>query len=214
MTALILVDLQNDFMPGGALPVPHGDRTVLFANHLIRAFELVVATQDWHPAEHRSFASCYSGAKPGEVVNLAGLRQELWPDHCIQGTPGAELHSELDQDKITRVFRKGSDLAIDSYSTFFDSARQKSTGLAHFLRQRDVNEVYLMGLATEYCVKYSALDAISLGFTTYVIEDGCCGIDLQPGDTERAFGTMATQGVEIISSREVVSRLRMLGASE
>ena len=213
MTALILVDLQNDFMSGGALPVPHGDRTVPVANYLIRAFQLVVATQDWHPAEHSSFASCHPGVEPGEVVNLNGLRQEVWPDHCIQGTPGAELHSALDQDKITRVFRKGSDPAVDSYSAFFDSTRQKSTGLDHFLCQRDINEIYLMGLATEYCVKYSALDAISLGFTTYVIEDGCCGIGLQTGDTKHAFEIMATQGVRIISSKEVMNRLRMLEAS-
>ena len=189
MNALILVDLQNDFMPGGALAVPGGDKVVPVANRLSEVFAvsaLVVATQDWHPAGHGSFASQHPGARPGDVIDLDGLRQELWPDHCVQGTPGAEFHPSLDQGRIARVFRKGSDPAIDSYSTFFDNARRKSTGLGDFLRENNVEQVYIMGLATDYCVKFSVLDALSLGFKTSVIEDGCRGIDLQSGDVESA----------------------------
>ena len=190
MKALILVDLQNDFMPGAALAVPQGDAVVPVANRLSEVFvasDLVVATQDWHPADHGSFASQHTGARPGDVIELDGLRQELWPDHCVAGTPGAEFHPSLDQAKVTRVFRKGSDPAIDSYSTFFDNARRKSTGLADFLHERNVDQIYIMGLATDYCVKFSVLDALSLGFKTCIIENGCRGINLQAGDVESAF---------------------------
>ena len=216
MLALILVDLQKDFMPGGALAVPEGDELVSVANRLSEGFavsDLVVATQDWHPADHGSFASQHPGTRPGGVIELDGLRQELWPDHCVAGTPGAEFHSALDQANIGRVFRKGSDPAIDSYSTFFDNARRKSTGLADFLQESNVNKVYIMGLATDYCVKFSVLDALSLAFKTSVIEDGCRGIDIQPGDVERAFEAMTAAGAAVVSSDDVLARLAARGAA-
>ena len=200
MSALILVDLQNDFMPGGALAVPDGDAVIAVANRLVQSFELVVATQDWHPPGHGSFASQHRGKKPGDTVELDGLRQELWPDHCVQGTSCAELHADLDVRRITRVFQKGTDPRIDSYSTFFDNAHLKSTGLADYLKQKGVSEVYLMGLATDYCVKFSVLDAVELGFQANVIQDGCRGIDLQAGDVSKAIDEMKTAGAVIVSS--------------
>ncbi|MHC4199536.1 MAG: bifunctional nicotinamidase/pyrazinamidase, partial [Planctomycetota bacterium] len=132
MRALILVDLQNDFCPGGGLAVPEGDRVIPVANGLVPAFDLVVATQDWHPADHGSFASNHEGKKPGDVIDLGGLEQILWPDHCVQGTPGAEFHPDLERGRIAEVFRKGTDPAVDSYSAFFDNARRRSTGLADY----------------------------------------------------------------------------------
>ena len=200
MSALILVDLQNDFMPGGALAVPDGDAVIAVANRLVQSFDLVVATQDWHPPGHGSFASQHRGKNPGDTVELDGLRQELWPDHCVQGTSGAELHADLDVRRITRVFQKGTDSRIDSYSTFFDNAHRKSTGLADYLKQKGVSEVYLMGLATDYCVKFSVLDAVELGFQANVIQDGCRGIDLQAGDVSKAIDEMKTAGAVIVSS--------------
>ena len=201
MSALILVDLQNDFMPGGALAVPDGDAVIPVANRLLRAFDLVVATQDWHPSGHGSFASRHPGRVPGETVELDGLHQELWPDHCVQGASGAELHEDLDTARIKKVFRKGTDSHIDSYSAFFDNAQRKSTGLADYLKQNGVSEVHLMGLATDYCVKFSVLDAVKLGFKTNVIKDGCRGIDLQPGDVNRAVAEMKAAGAVIVSSK-------------
>jgi nicotinamidase/pyrazinamidase len=201
MSALILVDLQNDFMPGGALAVPDGDAVIPLANRVAASFELVVATQDWHPPGHGSFASQHPGAGPGDSIELDGLRQELWPDHCVQGTSGAELHADLDVRQITKFFQKGTDPRIDSYSTFFDNARRKSTGLADYLKEKDVGEVYLMGLATDYCVKFSVLDAVKLGFKTNMIEDGCRGINLKAGDVSRAIGEMESAGAVIVSSK-------------
>ena len=200
MKALVLVDLQYDFMPGGTLPVPLGDEIVGVANFLIPRFELVVATRDWHPADHGSFASQHPGRKPGDVIELDGVRQVLWPDHCVQGTPGAELHADLPAGHIRHVVYKGSDPHIDSYSAFFDNARKRSTGLDRYLREQDVEEVFLMGLATDYCVKFSALDAAELGFRTFVFEDGCRGIDLQPGDVDAAWQAMRQAGVTLILS--------------
>ncbi len=200
MSALILVDLQNDFMPGGALAVPDGDAVIPVANRLAQSFDLVVATQDWHPPGHGSFASQHPGKNPGDTVELDGLRQELWPDHCVQGTSGAELHDGLDVRRITRIFQKGTDPRIDSYSTFFDNAHLKSTGLGDYLKEKEVSEVYLMGLATDYCVKFSVLDAVELGFKANVIQDGCRGIDLQAGDVSKAIDEMKTAGVVIVSS--------------
>ncbi len=200
MSALILIDLQNDFMPEGALAVPDGNAVIPVANRLVRSFDLVVATQDWHPPGHSSFASQHPGKNPGDTIELDGLRQELWPDHCVQGTSGAELHADLDVRRMTRIFQKGTDPRIDSYSAFFDNAHRKSTGLADYLKEKGVSEVYLMGLATDYCVKFSVLDAVELGFRANVIQDGCRGIDLQAGDVSKAIDEMKTVGVVIVSS--------------
>ena len=203
MRALILVDLQNDFLPGGALGVPGGDQVIPVANRLMPEFDLVVATKDWHPEDHGSFAAGHPGREPGEVIELDGLDQILWPVHCVQGSYGSELAASLDVSGITKVFFKGTDPRVDSYSTFFDNAKRRSTGLADYLRDAGVDEVFLLGLATDYCVKYSALDAVGLGFRTYVVEDGCRGVDLRPGDSQRALDEMRDAGVEILHSREV-----------
>jgi nicotinamidase/pyrazinamidase len=202
MKALILVDLQNDFCPGGALPVREGDRVVPVANELGRRFELVVATQDWHPADHGSFAANHEGKQPGDVVDLNGLEQILWPVHCVQETPGAGFHPDLDRTRLAEVFHKGTDAGIDSYSGFFDNGHRKATGLGDYLKEKGVTDVYVCGLATDYCVKSSALDAVGLGFRTFVIEDACRGVDLEPGDVEKAFAEMRDAGVRVLTARE------------
>ena len=200
MKALILTDLQNDFCPGGALPVPEGDAVIPLANRLQERFELVVATQDWHPADHGSFAVSHPGHEPGETIELEGLKQILWPVHCVQSSAGAEFHPGLDTSRVARVFRKGTDPRVDSYSCFFDNGHRKATGLGDYLQQRNVTDVYLCGLALDYCVKYSALDAVGLGFTTWLIRGACRGIDQHPGDVERAVAEMREKGVQIIQS--------------
>lgn len=197
--ALILVDLQNDFLPGGALAVPHGDQVIVTANRLQPFFHLIVATQDWHPANHGSFASQHVGRQPGEIIELAGLPQVLWPDHCVQNSVGAELSSQLNTRSITRVFHKGIERDLDSYSGFFDNGGRRATGLEQSLREANVSDVYIMGLATDYCVKYTALDAVRLGFKTHLIEDGCRGVDLKLGDSQRAIEAMRAAGVSITS---------------
>jgi len=198
--ALIIVDVQYDFIPGGALPTIRGDEVVPVMNRLQPHFDFVVATQDWHPPNHGSFASNHPGKKPGDVVDLFGLEQILWPDHCVQNSHGAELHRDLDRSRIDEIVRKGTDPAIDSYSTFFDNGRRKSTGLENHLRERDITDVYIGGLATDYCVLWSARDAVSLGFRTFVVRDACRGVELNPGDIDRAFEEMRRIGVEVITS--------------
>ena len=203
MNALILVDLQNDFCPGGALPVPEGDQVIAVANDVQRHFQLVVATQDWHPPDHGSFAANHPGKRPGDVIQLAGLSQVLWPVHCVQGTPGAEFHPRLDRSAIARVFRKGTDPTIDSYSGIFDNAHRKSTGLAEYLKDQGVEQVTICGLATDYCAKFTALNAVELGFETWLIEDACRGVDLHPGDVRRAIEEIRARGVRVIQSAQL-----------
>jgi nicotinamidase-related amidase/8-oxo-dGTP pyrophosphatase MutT (NUDIX family) len=203
MNALILVDLQNDFCPGGALAVPEGDHVIAVANQIQPHFDLVVATQDWHPANHGSFAASHPCKRPGDMIDLDGLPQVLWPVHCVQGTPGAGLHPKLDRPLIARVFRKGDDPAIDSYSGFFDNGRRQSTGLGEYLKQRGVTCVYVCGLATDYCVRVTALDAVDLEFQTYLIEDACRGVNVKPGDVQRAIEEMRARGVTVIRSDEL-----------
>ena len=159
MTCLILVDIQNDFLPGGALAVPDGDAVIPVANKLQGAFPLVVATQDWHPANHGSFAASHPGKKVFEQIDLNGLPQTLWPVHCVQGTRGAELATGLNRDRITNIFQMGTDAGIDSYSGLFDNGHRRSTGLGEWLKAQAVTEVFVCGLATDYCVKFTALDA-------------------------------------------------------
>lgn len=207
MRALIVVDLQNDFMPGGALAVPHGDEVVAVANRLMPMFDVVAASQDWHPPDHGSFASQHKGCKPGDFVELGGLRQVLWPNHCVQDTRGAAFHDDLNTSAITEVFQKGIDPEIDSYSVFFDNAHRRSTGLGDYLRGNSVDEVFLLGLATDYCVKFSALDALGEGFRTAVILDGCRGIDLKPGDVESALDEMQKAGAQVVTSEKVSASL-------
>lgn len=194
MDALIIVDLQNDFMPGGALAVEEGDQVVPLANELAARFQVVVASQDWHPPNHASFASNHRDGQVGETIKVEGVEQMLWPDHCIQETMGAEMHPDLDLTRVSQVVRKGTDPRFDSYSAFFDNGHRKATGLAEWLRERGVEHVTICGLATDYCVKYTALDACGLGFDTCVVTDATRGVERNPGDTERALGEMREAG--------------------
>jgi nicotinamidase/pyrazinamidase len=201
--ALVLVDIQNDFCPGGALEVRRGDEVVEVANRVSRHFQLVVATQDWHPRDHGSFAANHAGAKPYEVIDLGGLPQVLWPVHCVQDTPGAEFHKDLERGRIAKVFPKGTDPKIDSYSGFHDNGHRKSTGLAEWLKSQGVDTVYVMGLATDYCVKFTALDARREGFAAYLIEDGCRAVDLHLHDGEKAVDDMRSGGVVVLDSGSI-----------
>lgn len=203
MKALILVDIQNDFLPGGALAVHDGDRVIPAANYLVDRFETVIATQDWHPPGHGSFASGHSGRTVGDVIDLHGVNQVLWPDHCVQNTPGADFAADLNLNDSVQIFRKGTDPNIDSYSGFFDNDHRTATGLGDALQTAGVDHVYVMGLATDYCVKFTALDARQLGFAVTLIEDGCRGVDLQSGDIEQAIKEMKTAGVTIVNSQSM-----------
>ena len=202
MKALLLVDIQNDFIPGGALPVPDGDAIIPVVNDLMSYFDLVVATQDWHPQNHGSFASNHPGKKVYDVIELNGLQQILWPDHCVQGSKGADFAPGLNTNPVEAIFRKGTDPGIDSYSGFFDNGRKKSTALADYLRGRQIDEVYVVGLAGEFCVNFTILDAVDQGFKTYLIEDGTR--PLNKDDFEKAKANMKAKGVGIITSNEIV----------
>lgn len=203
MRALILVDPQNDFVPGGALAVPEGDRVVPIANAVQKKFDLIVATQDWHPRDHGSFAASHSGKNPGDWIDLNGLPQILWPVHCVQNTPGAAFVPSLDTSRVTKVFQKGTDPAIDSYSGFFDNGHRRSTGLGEWLKERGVADLYVLGLATDYCVKFTALDARQFGFNVTLIEDACRGVNLKPTDSADAIGEMRRAGVNVMRSEQL-----------
>jgi nicotinamidase/pyrazinamidase len=204
MNALLVVDIQNDFLPGGALAVPDGDQVIPIANRLVGFFSLILATQDWHPANHGSFAANHLNRHPGEVINLNGIMQVLWPVHCVQGSSGAAFSAQLRTERFSKVFRKGIDPGIDSYSGFFDNGKRRSTGLAEYLRDRRVNQLFICGLATDYCVKFSALDAVDSGVRTHVIEDACRGVELNPGDSAAAIAEMRKAGVSIVESASLV----------
>ncbi|MSO22986.1 MAG: bifunctional nicotinamidase/pyrazinamidase [Acidobacteria bacterium] len=197
MNALILVDIQNDFLPGGALAVPQGDAVIAVANEQQTRFDLIGATQDWHPADHQSFAANHVGKRIGEWVSVNGVPQILWPVHCVQETHGANFAGALNKDRWARVFQKGVDREIDSYSGFFDNCRVKETELGIYLQQQGVDSVFVLGLATDYCVKFTALDAASLGFRTHLILDGCRGVNLEPNDAQQAVEEMKAAGVYV-----------------
>jgi nicotinamidase/pyrazinamidase len=203
MDALLVVDIQNDFLPGGALGVPDGDQVIPVINRLMECFALVLATQDWHPADHGSFAANHPNRRPGQVIDLHGLMQVLWPVHCVQGSPGADFSARLRTERIRKVFQKGIDPEIDSYSGFFDNGRKRSTGLVEYLREQEVSEIFICGLATDYCVKFSALDSIGSGFRTRIIEDACRGVDLNPGDSAAAIAEIRKAGAAIVESGSV-----------
>jgi len=204
MKALILVDIQNDFLPSGALAVPDGDAVIPVANKLQAAFPLVVATQDWHPANHGSIATSHPGKNVFDQIELNGLPQTLWPVHCVQNTQGAELAAALNRERITKIFPKGTDEGIDSYSGLFDNGHRKSTGLGEWLKAQGVTEVFVCGLATDYCVKFTALDAAQVGFKTHLIEDASRGVNLRPDDVEHAVGEMKRAGVAVVQSAELL----------
>ncbi len=200
---LLIVDVQNDFLPDGALGVRGGDEIVPIINRLQECFELVVVTMDWHPPGHGSFASTH-GKEPGEVIDLDGLPQILWPDHCVQNTQGSELAPGFHTERIAQTFFKGVDGRIDSYGAFYDNGWRRSTGLEGYLRERGVDHVTIVGLTTDYCVKYSALDATKLGFAVTVVRDACRPVNLDPGDEAKALEEMRAVGVCIVTSDELL----------
>lgn len=203
-TALLLIDLQNDFVEGGALAVSGGLSVIEVANKLIPKFTRVVATQDWHPVDHQSFASQHPALSIGDQFLLEGLPQTVWPDHCVENAHGAEFVEGLNQDGIDHVVRKGTNRQIDSYSGFFDNGHRHSTGLADDLRQLGIEHLFAMGLATDYCVQASVLDAIAEGFQVTLIVDGCRGVELQSGDIERSINEMKNAGAEMVLSDEIL----------
>jgi nicotinamidase/pyrazinamidase len=204
-TALLLVDIQKDFLPGGALEVPDGDAVVPVANWLVDHFPLVVASRDWHPPDHLSFASQHEGKSPGDVVTVDGVEQTLWPDHCVQDTPGAELAPGLRVDAVSHVVDKGVDRRIDGYSAFFDNAQQRSTGLGAYLRNRESEAVVLVGLALDVCVKATALDAVRLGFATTLVEDGTRAVNLSPDDGKQALKELRQAGVRVVDAETLLT---------
>jgi nicotinamidase/pyrazinamidase len=201
MKALLLIDIQKDFLPEGALAVPEGNEIIPIVNGIQQYFDLVVATQDWHPAKHKSFASNHPGTVTFGKIELNGMEQTLWPNHCVQGTEGTAFSNELHMNKVEAIFRKGTDVEIDSYSCFYDNGHLKSTGLADYLRGKQVTQVYLAGLAGDYCVYFSALDSITEGFETFVMEDAVRSINADA--FKKAKADITTKGGKIINSNDV-----------
>ena len=195
---LIITDIQNDFCPGGALAVAEGDRIIPAINAISSRFDKCVATQDWHPLGHVSFASAH-GKQPYEAISVDGSEQVLWPDHCVPGTFGADFHKDLDVRAVDLIIRKGNDPLIDSYSTFLENDKKTVTGLHYYLQGMGITNVYLCGLATDYCVYFSALDALTMGFQATVLLEACRGVDVPEGNVERAVSAMRDRGVRILS---------------
>jgi len=201
--ALLVVDVQNDFCPGGALAVPDGDAVVPVINRISRTFPIVVATQDWHPRGHISFASRHEGKNPFEVIEIQGTEQVLWPDHCVEGAPGADFHPQLDDTAVRFVLRKGVNREVDSYSAFVENDRKTTTGLAGLLRELGVQRIFVSGLATDVCVRATALDGRGAGFHVAVLEDACRSVDVPPGNLDRALEEMRGRGVLILHADEL-----------
>lgn len=204
MKALLIVDVQNDFLPGGALAVPQGDAIIPVINNIQQHFKLIVATRDWHPANHGSFASNHDNRQVGEVIRLHGQEQVLWPDHCVQGSPGAEISPLLNQGLINNVIFKGSDPDIDSYSAFYDNGHLKETGLHAYLKRNGITSLFVCGLAADYCVYYTVKDALLLGYEANLLTDATRGVNLQPEDTEKAFKDMERRGARLMTSTELL----------
>ena len=223
-SALLVIDIQNDFVPGGALAVTDGHAVVDVANQFIKNdnewFDYVVASQDWHPARHKSFASQHPGAKPGDTIDLGGVSQILWPDHCIQGSSGSQFVQNLRSDHFDKVIQKGTHIDRDSYSAFFDNAasfdqttmmiaaRSGDTGLNDWLQAHDVSNLTVLGLATDYCVLFSVMDALKLDYHVTVVIDGCRSVDVMPGDGQRALSTMNNAGARLITSSDLICELQ------
>lgn len=201
MKALVVVDVQNDFIPGGALAVPDGDATVPLINQLQNKFDLIVATQDWHPADHASFASNHEGKNAFDKIDLHGIEQVLWPDHCTQGSEGAKFHPDLEMRKVEAIFRKGMDPEIDSYSGFYDNGHRKNTGLAGYLREKGATELYFCGLAADFCVYFSVKDALKEEFSTILIEDATRPLD--KNEFKRIKNELREKDVQITKSSEI-----------
>jgi nicotinamidase/pyrazinamidase len=201
--ALLVVDVQNDFCPGGSLAVERGDEVVPVINGFAALFNRVIATQDWHPRNHISFAQNHPGKSVHDTVMVNGTEQVLWPEHCVQGTHGADFHPALNTEEFSLILRKGTNPLVDSYSAFRENDKKTITGLDGYLRGLDIRDVYICGLATDYCVFYSALDAAGMGFRTYVIGDACRGVDVPAGNVEKSFGIMKKHGILILHSGEL-----------
>ncbi len=208
MKALLVIDVQNDFTPGGSLAVDGGDLIIPVINGLMPMFPLVVATKDWHPAGHVSFASRYPGKKPFDTFEVAGETQTLWPDHCVQGTQGADFHPKLDTRRINLVLHKGTSIDLDSYSAFFENDRSTATGLEYYLAGLGFQEIYLCGLAEDVCVFHTARDAREVGFDVYVVADATRGVDLPSGSLVQAREKMKRAGVTYLASGDVISAVR------
>lgn len=201
MKTLIVIDVQNDFMPGGSLAVPGGDKIVPIINQIQDKFDLIVASQDWHPQDHVSFASNHPGKKPFDEIEIHGQPQTLWPNHCVQETKGAQFHPDLQTQHWETIFRKGTDRGIDSYSAFFDNGHLKSTGLAGYLKEKGASQVYFCGLAADICVYYSIYDAFKEGFACFFIEDASQPLDIEGFKSIKK--KMAHLGIQIISSEDI-----------
>jgi nicotinamidase/pyrazinamidase len=206
MDALLVVDIQNDFCPGGALAIPEGDKIIPVINKLILEFDHVLQTQDWHCLDDSSFASSHEGKEPYETINMYYGEQILWPDHCVQGSRGANFHKDLNTTKTELIIRKGFHQEIDSYSAFFENDHQTMTGLTGYLRERGISRIYIAGLATDFCVKWSAVDGTNQGFEIVVIEDAVRGIDID-GSVAAAWEEMEQKGIKKIHSNEILSDL-------
>lgn len=202
MKTLLIIDVQNDFMPSGSLPVPHGDQIVPLINSIQNNFDLVLATQDWHPKDHISFASNHNGKSNFEVIELHGQLQTLWPDHCVNGTVGANFHPDLNTENFEAIFRKGTDKTIDSYSAFYDNGHLKSTGLTGYLKEKGVTELFLCGLAADICVYFSIIDAFNEGFDCTFIEDASKALDND--GFEKLKKEMIHKGIKIVSTKTIV----------
>lgn len=203
MKALVVIDVQNDFCPGGSLAVTDGDLVVPVINRLYEKFDKVVATQDWHPADHASFSSNNAGTNPMEMIDLKGIMQVMWPDHCVQGTTGADFHPELMTDPFDLIIRKGTNQTLDSYSAFLENDQHTETGLTHYFKGLGINDLYFVGLATDYCVYFSAMDAKDAGFNTHVIIDACRGVDFPEHNIDRTIEIMKVAGIHIIESKDI-----------
>lgn len=202
-SVLLIIDMQNDFCPGGALEVPEGDRIITTINRISPYFQRVVATQDWHPYDHVSLARNQSSHDVGETVKINDIDQYLWPDHCIQGSEGAELHPDLDTSPVHLILRKGFRTELDSYSAFFENDKETTTGLHSYLQSMNIDNVYITGLALDYCVYYSALDAVELGYNVYVIQDASKGIDEPKDNLKKALSNMQSKGVHLVQSESL-----------
>lgn len=202
MKALLIVDIQNDFCPGGALAVPDGDSIIPVTNKLIDHFNIIIQTQDWHPAGHSSFASAHPGKNPYDTIEMDYGLQVLWPDHCVQGTTGAEFHLSLNTKKTQVIIRKGFRKEIDSYSTFFENDQKTTTGLTGYLKQRGITDLFVVGLATDFCVKWSVLDGIDEGFSMHIVKNAVRGIDIE-GSVEKAWTEIEKKGAHIITSEDI-----------
>ena len=211
-TLLLIIDVQNDFCPGGTLAVQDGDGVIAPLNTLSRAFAKnggrVAVTQDWHPPGHVSFASSHSGKKPGDIIDTNAVQgQLLWPDHCVQGSVGAAFHRELELNTVNLFFRKGYRPQLDSYSAFFENDHSTSTGLEGAIKQMNIETVIMGGLATDYCVLYSAMDCRRLGFNTIIISDAVRGVDYPPGSSEKAINDMRAVGIDFIDSAQLMGEI-------